>query len=123
MNKSTNNTNKVNGVKVNAKGKSNWITGTAIFNIVNAVILLCSWFIIADGGASFCYVMSWVALALNIVALVKAKKLGFKLWGSICCIVGSALSSLMMLLAMPALILTIVGLIGQWLQTPEGGQE
>lgn len=67
---------------------------TGILDIVNCVLFAVSWFVIfgtafsdattggnATGGASaFFYIMAWVGVVLNIVALVKSKRLISPLW-------------------------------------------
>ena len=113
------NVKRINGVKVNEQGKSNFVLGTAIYNIFEAIMVFFSWFILACGsdGVNFVlYTTLFVGLGLNIASLVKQKKLGQKIWGSVCCVVGMAMSSLCLLLALPTFVLLIVGLIPQFTQ-------
>ena len=112
------------------KLKSNMWTG--ILDIVNCVLFAVSWFVIfgtafsdattggnATGGASaFFYIMAWVGVVLNIVALVKSKKANISIVGPILGIIGSALFGVTAALAFPALVVLIIATVFTMLQHP-----
>ena len=106
--------------------KNKFITGTAIFNIINTIMVACSWFIIfgavfagSDMTVNIVYAFSWVGLALNIIALVKSNKNNISPVGSILGVIGSALTSFSMLLAFPTLVLLIIATVFQFMQNPK----
>lgn len=101
---------------------------TGILDIVNCVLFAVSWFVIfgtafsdattggnATGGASaFFYIMAWVGVVLNIVALVKSKKANISIVGPILGIIGSALFGV----TVPALVVLIIATVFTMLQHP-----
>lgn len=105
---------------------------TGIFDIINCVLFCVSWFVIfgtavsdatsggnaTGGAATFFYVMAWIGVALNIIALVKSKKAGISLVGPILGIIGSALFGVTAAMAFPALVVLIIATVFTMLQHP-----
>lgn len=105
---------------------------TGIFDIINCVLFCVSWFVIfgtavsdaANGGnatsgaATFFYVMAWIGVVLNIIALIKSKKAGISLVGPILGIIGSALFGVTAAMAFPALVVLIIATVFTMLQRP-----
>ncbi len=105
---------------------------TGIFDIINCVLFCVSWFVIfgtavsdattgtnaTGGAATFFYVMAWIGVVLNIIALVKSKKAGISMVGPILGIIGSALFGLTAAMAFPALVVLIIATVFTMLQHP-----
>lgn len=105
---------------------------TGILDIVNCVLFAVSWFVIfgtafsdavsggnaTSGTGTFFYVMAWIGIVLNIIALVKSKKAGISIVGPILGIIGSALFGLTAALAFPALVVLIIATVFTMLQHP-----
>lgn len=97
-------------------------TASGIVDIVNAVLIGMSWFVVlgvavsevsenggsTTGTASFFYVMAGIGLILHIVGLVQCKKNGISILGHILGIVGSGLFLVSILFALPAFVLLIL---------------
>ncbi|QNQ80350.1 transporter [Lactobacillus sp. PV034] len=107
-------------------------TWTGILDIVNCVLFAVSWFVIFGtafsdtmnhGNATtptavFFYAMAWAGVALNIVALVRSKKVGISITGPVLGIIGSALFGVTALLAFPALVVLIIAAVFTMMQRP-----
>ena len=105
---------------------------TGILDTVNCVLFAVSWFVIfgaafsdavsggnaTSGTGTFFYVMAWIGVVLNIIALVKSKKAGISIVGPILGIIGSALFGLTAALAFPALVVLIIATVFTMLQHP-----
>lgn len=105
---------------------------TGILDIVNCVLFAVSWFVIfgtafsdavsggntTSGTGTFFYVMAWIGVVLNIIALVKSKKASISIVGPILGIIGSALFGLTAALAFPALVVLIIATVFTMLQHP-----
>lgn len=105
---------------------------TAIFDIVNCVLFVISWFVIAGaavmdatsgtnatgGTGSFFYIMAWIGVALNIWALVASKKNDISIVGPVLGIIGSALFGVTAAMAFPALVVLIIATVFTFLQHP-----
>lgn len=107
-------------------------TWTGVLDIVNCVLFAVSWFVIfgtafsdaidgadtTSGTAGFFYLMAWIGVGLNIVALVKSKKTGISIVGPVLGIIGSALFGVTAALAFPALVVLIVATVFTMMQHP-----
>lgn len=101
-------------------------TWTGILDIVNCVLFTVSWFVVfgeafAEGttnSGDFFYVMAWIGVALNIVALIQSKRHGISLVGSVLGIIGSAFYGFSAALAFPAIVVLIVAAVFIMLQHP-----
>ena len=105
---------------------------TGILDIVNCVLFAISWFVIfgtafsdatsggntTGGTAAFLYIMAWIGVVLNIIALVKSKKANISIVGPILGIIGSALFGVTAALAFPALVVLIIATVFTMLQHP-----
>ena len=105
---------------------------TGILDIVNCVLFAMSWFVIfgaafsdattggnsTSGAGAFFYIMAWVGVVLNIIALVRSKKANISIVGPILGIIGSALFGVTAALAFPALVVLIIATVFTMLQHP-----
>lgn len=105
---------------------------TGIFDIINCVLFCVSWFVIfgtalsdaatgtnaTNGAATFFYLMAWIGVILNIIALIKSKKASISIVGPILGIIGSALFGLTAAMAFPALVVLIIATVFTMMQHP-----
>ncbi|GAA6113338.1 transporter [Apilactobacillus apinorum] len=106
--------------------KSRMNTWTAIYNIFNAVMLFVSWIFIigeaiANNGnteAGVFYIITWIGVVLNVLALYYAKQLSISIVGPVLGIIGSVLSGLALLFAFPSIVLLIISTVFEFLQKP-----
>ena len=107
---------------------------TAIFDIVNCVLFVVSWFVIAvmdtTSGTNatgstglFFYIMAWIGVALNIWALVASKKNDISIVGPVLGIIGSAMFGVTAAMAFPALVVLIIATVFTFLQHPAKGTQ
>lgn len=102
----------------------------ASFNIFNCLMLFISWFVViaqaianngnANGG--FFYIVTWVGVVLNTVALYYSKQLNISIAGPVLGIIGSALSGLSMIFAFPSIVLLVIAVVFEFLQKPAKGK-
>lgn len=104
-------------------------TWTGILDIVNCVLFAASWFVVigaalsngshaADSSGTFFYVMAWIGVILNVIALLQSRRHGISLVGSVLGIIGSALFGVTAALAFPAMVVLIVAAVFIMLQHP-----
>lgn len=105
---------------------------TGIFDIINCVLFASSWFVIfgtafsdsfggtniTSGVGAFFYIMAWIGVALNIIALVQSKKNNISIAGPVLGIIGSTLFGVTAALALPAIIVLIIGTVFTMMQHP-----
>ncbi len=110
---------------------------TAIFDIVNCILFVVSWFVIAGtavmdatsgtnatgGTGTFLYIMAWIGVALNIWALVASKKNDISIVGPVLGIIGSAMFGVTAAMAFPALVVLIIATVFTFLQRPAKGTQ
>lgn len=108
---------------------------TAIFDIVNCILFVVSWFVIAGtavmdatsgtnatgGTGTFFYIMAWIGVALNIWALVASKKNNISIVGPVLGIIGSTMFGVTAAMAFPALVVLIIATVFTFLQHPTKG--
>lgn len=104
-------------------------TWTGILDIVNCVLFAASWFVVfgaaldngshaADSSGTFFYVMAWIGVILNAIALLQSRRHGISLVGPVLGIIGSALFGFTAAMAFPALVVLIVAAVFTMLQHP-----
>ncbi|MFD1124177.1 transporter [Lentilactobacillus raoultii] len=107
-------------------------TWTGIFDIVNCVLFVLSWFVIfgtafsdattggnaTDSAATFFYAMAWIGVILNVIALLQSRRHGISLVGPVLGIIGSLLFGITAAMAFPALVVLIVATVFTMLQRP-----
>lgn len=112
-------------------------TWAGILDIINCFLFAISWLVIfssafsdaSNGGnstdsvATFFYVMAWIGVVLNVIALIQSRKHGISLVGSILGIIGSALFGLTAAMAFPAIVVLIVAAVFIMLQHPSKNYE
>ncbi|TPR41241.1 transporter [Apilactobacillus micheneri] len=110
--------------------KSKMNTWTAIFNIINCVMLFISWFVVIaqavssngdSSSATFFYIFTWIGVVLNILSFYYAKQLNISVVGAVLGIIGSLLSGLSMIFAFPSIVLLIIAVVFEFLQKPAKG--
>ncbi|WP_334329191.1 hypothetical protein [Companilactobacillus sp. HBUAS59699] len=105
---------------------------TGIVGILNCVLFAISWPMIfgaavsdgftgthvTGGTGAFFYVMAGIGVVLNIVALLQSKKVGISLVGPILGIIGNGLFLASAIMAFPAIVVLIVGIVFIFLHHP-----
>ncbi|WP_318530713.1 transporter [Companilactobacillus jidongensis] len=105
---------------------------TGIVEIINCVLFAISWPMIfgaavsdgftgthvTGGTGAFFYVMAGIGIVLNIVALIQSKKVGISLVGPILGIIGNALFLASAIMAFPAIVVLIIGVVFVFLHHP-----
>ncbi|GKQ42956.1 hypothetical protein RD055328_08790 [Companilactobacillus sp. RD055328] len=95
---------------------------TAIDDIVNTILFFFSWFLImgaafsgdssnADSMATFLLFMAIIGLVLNIISLVRSKKVNISIVGPILGIIGNGIYLLGAWAAFPAIVLLIIACV------------
>lgn len=105
---------------------------TGIIGIINCILFAFSWPVIfstaasdtfagtslTDGTGLFFYAMAAIGIILNIIALIKSRKNGISLVGPILGLIGNALFLLTAAMALPAIVVLIVGTVFIFLHHP-----
>ncbi|MBW1606302.1 transporter [Lactobacillus sp. Sy-1] len=104
---------------------------TGIFDIIDAVLLLTSWFVIfaaafsssngADASGAFFYIVQWIGVIIHVIALYKSRQNGISIVGPVLGLIGCALSGFTLSLAFPSIVLLIVATVFLFLQKPANG--
>lgn len=110
--------------------KSKMNIWTAVFNIFNCLMLFISWFVVIaqaianDGNVNggFFYIVTWIGVVLNTIALHYAKQLNISIVGPVLGIIGSTLSGLSMIFAFPSIVLLVISVVFEFLQKPAKGK-
>lgn len=103
-----------------------------IYNILNCILFTLSWFVIfssaisdsvgkthaTSGIGTFFYVMAWIGVVLNALALYLDHKHHISLVGGILGVIGSLCFALTAALAFPAIVLLIISVVFLFLQHP-----
>lgn len=107
-------------------------TWVGVLDIINCILFAFSWFLIfgtaytdATSGSNstgsaiiFLYVMAWAGVVLNIISIVESRRHNIKLVGPILGLIGSALFGVTAALALPAMIVLIIGTVFTFMQRP-----
>lgn len=105
---------------------------TGIVGIINCILFAFSWPVIfstaasdtfagtnlTDGTGFFFYAMAIVGIILNIIALIKSRKNNISIVGPILGLIGNVLFLLTAAMALPAIIVLIVGTVFIFLHHP-----
>ena len=106
---------------------------TGILDIINCILFSVSWFVIfgtafsdaSNGGNStgsaavFFYGMAWAGVVLNVIALAQSRRYGISLVGPVLGLIGSLLFGITAAMALPALVVLIIGTVFTFLQHPK----
>lgn len=105
---------------------------TGILDIINIILVACSWFVIGttafadafggtnvtNGVGDFFYLMLWIGVAINIWALIASRKHHISITGPVLGIIGSALFGCTAILALPSFIILIIAAVFTFMQRP-----
>lgn len=100
---------------------------TAIDDIINIVLFASSWFLIfgaafgggdSDSTADFLLFMALIGLVLNIISLVRSRKVNISIVGPILGIIGNGVYLFGAWAAFPAMVLLIIACVFSFMQKP-----
>ncbi|MCI1892543.1 transporter [Schleiferilactobacillus perolens] len=107
-------------------------TWTAIYDILACIIFAVSWIVIfstafsdavnktnnTGGAGAFFYIIAWIGVVLNALALWQSYKHDISLVGGILGVIGSLCFGITAILAFPAIVLLIIAVVFLFLQHP-----